>query len=221
MMPEWSYTYHSSDGIRHEARIRAPKRDAAFALLRGRGIRPIKLYPAPGLLNRLRISGWRWVASSVLVMLALGAAVYGGGRASARQGMQDILPRHRLAGLPGDWYHRLDKYLPPADAYLALFAQPGYMEEDGSGRVQLTVEDLLREVPPPTIGDPAWIVTLKRVLAGMKEEAATLVKLGKAPSEIAVWLEERQKMEAAYRRQILEGDGSDEEKHRRQRAMGL
>lgn len=224
-MPEWDYTYRSPDGVRHEARIRASGRDAAFALLRGQGIRPMKLYPAPGILNRLRTDGWRWATMVVLVATVLVAAALIGRNVSTRHrpAVLDVLPRHQLEGLPSDWCQRLDDYLPPADAYLALFAQPGRMDirEIGDKGIPLTAEALLREVPPPTSDDPPWMVALKRVLIGMKEEAVALVKLGKAPAEIAIWLEERQKMEAEYRRQILEGTDSGEEKLRRLRAMGL
>ena len=224
-MPEGGYTYRSPDGVRHEARIRAAGRDAAFAQLRGQGIRPMKLYPAPGILNRLRIDGWRWATAAVLVMAALVAAVLIGRNMSVRHSPTDwdVLPRHQLEGLPDGWRGRLGDYLSPADAYLALFAQPGRMEfreTDGRGS-SLTEEALLREVPPPDADDPPWVVELKRVLAGMKAEAVALVKLGKAPAEIVTWLEERQKMEAEYRRQILEGNGSSEEKVRRLKAMGL
>ena len=222
-MPDWGYT--SPDGVRHEARIRATGRDAAFALLRGQGIRPMKLYPAPGILNRLRIDGWRWAAAAMLVVAGLTAAALIGRNVSARHHPTawDVLPRHQLEGLPSDWRQRLGDYLPPADAYLALFAQPGRMDirETGGKESPLTEEALLREVPSPGADDPPWVVALKRVLVGMKEEAVALVKLGKAPAEISIWLEERQKMEAEYRRQILEGTDSGEEKIRRLQAMGL
>ena len=224
-MPEWGYTYRSPDGVRHEARIRATGRDAAFALLRGQGIRPMKLYPAPGILNRLRIDGWRWAMAAMLVAAGLAVAALIGRNVSDRHRPTawDVLPRHQLEGLPSDWCQRLGDYLPPADAYLALFAQPGRMDirETGSSGSPLTEEALLREVPSPSADDPPWVVALKRVLVGMKEEAVALVKLGKDPTEIAIWLEERQKMEAEYRRQILEGTDSGEEKLRRLRAMGL
>lgn len=42
----FTYTYRSSDGIRHVAEIDAPGRDEAFAILRRRGIRPIKVMEA-------------------------------------------------------------------------------------------------------------------------------------------------------------------------------
>ena len=39
----FTYYYKTSDNVRHEAEISAPSRDEAFAALRDRGIRPIKV----------------------------------------------------------------------------------------------------------------------------------------------------------------------------------
>ena len=44
----FSYTYKTSDGRRHEDRIEAPTREEAFALLRERGVRPIKVVSLSG-----------------------------------------------------------------------------------------------------------------------------------------------------------------------------
>lgn len=45
---KYTYIYKTSDGRRTEATINAPSRDEAFAALRGRGIRPIKVVSADG-----------------------------------------------------------------------------------------------------------------------------------------------------------------------------
>ena len=44
----FSYTYKTSDGIRHEDRIEAPSREEAFSLLRQKGIRAIKVVSLSG-----------------------------------------------------------------------------------------------------------------------------------------------------------------------------
>ena len=45
---KYTYAYKTSDGTRHEASIEAASRDTAFAVLRERGIRPIKVVAADG-----------------------------------------------------------------------------------------------------------------------------------------------------------------------------
>ena len=45
---KYSYFYKTSDGIRHEDEIVASSRDEAFAVLRKKGIRPIKVIAADG-----------------------------------------------------------------------------------------------------------------------------------------------------------------------------
>ena len=58
-------------------------------------------------------------------------------------------------------------------------------------------------------------------MVGMKEEAGTLLRSGKSVAEIALWLDERQKMEAAYRQQVLDSEMPEGRKQATLRAMGL
>ena len=62
----YSYTTHENER-REGQTISAPNRDAAFSELNKRGIRPYKLYPAPGLWNKMLSIGWRGFA---IIMLA-------------------------------------------------------------------------------------------------------------------------------------------------------
>ena len=50
---KYTYAYKTSDGARHEASIEAASRDAAFAALKARGIRPSAVRETPGLANKL------------------------------------------------------------------------------------------------------------------------------------------------------------------------
>ena len=45
---KYTYAYKTSDGVRHEDSLDAGSRDEVFAVLRGRGIRPIKVVAADG-----------------------------------------------------------------------------------------------------------------------------------------------------------------------------
>lgn len=42
-MRQWTYSWASSDGLRHEGEIFAPSKDDAYAQLRKQGIRPIRV----------------------------------------------------------------------------------------------------------------------------------------------------------------------------------
>ena len=69
------YSYNTHENERREGLvISAPNRDAAFSELNKRGIRPYKLYPAPGLWNKVSSIGWRGFAIVVLVA-ALGPTI--------------------------------------------------------------------------------------------------------------------------------------------------
>ena len=69
----YSYTTHQNER-REGLTISAPNRDAAYSELNKRGIRPYKLYPAPGLWNKISAIGGRGLAIIVLA-LALGLSV--------------------------------------------------------------------------------------------------------------------------------------------------
>ena len=45
---KYTYAYKTSDGMRHEASMDAPSREAVFEALRAEGIRPIKVVAADG-----------------------------------------------------------------------------------------------------------------------------------------------------------------------------
>ena len=69
----YSYTTHQNER-REGLTISAPNRDAAFSELNKRGIRPYKLYPAPGLWNKVLSIGWRGFAI-ILLTVILGISV--------------------------------------------------------------------------------------------------------------------------------------------------
>lgn len=60
------YEYRTRENELKEGAIDAPNREAAFAALKAQGIRPARLYDAPGLLNKLLGKGKRWTAIAVL-----------------------------------------------------------------------------------------------------------------------------------------------------------
>ena len=77
-MRNWTYSYTTSDGVRHEGTLSAPSKDMAFAALRGKGIRPIRVdelaTPAPRRIGAL--TRRQWLIPAVLAIL-LSVAVAG------------------------------------------------------------------------------------------------------------------------------------------------
>lgn len=76
------YEFRTADNARHEGVVSAVSRDEAFAALKGRGIRPSRVYEAPGLLNKLFGKGKRWIVIGLLSVLCLilGAVYFGAAR---------------------------------------------------------------------------------------------------------------------------------------------
>ena len=75
-MNTYIYAYKTSDGVRHEERMRAPSREEVFASLRKRGIKAIKVVAADGSKANGEIRG---VRKRVVAFVALGAAILAGG----------------------------------------------------------------------------------------------------------------------------------------------
>lgn len=230
-MCEWCYSYRSRENKPLEGRVRARSRDDAFVILKSRGINPFRVELAPGFLNRLRSLGRRWLAIALLSGVAVSFAVlsYSLHRETqtitqSARNRAEALPRQRISGMPPDLAIRLPAIFPfESERFMALCAEPGIIPIDCGlptpGLRDLT-EALSHDITVSD-GDEEWVATLKRVVIGMKDDAALLVKKGKSPEDIRIWLSERQKMELTYRNQIIMGAGTMDEKAKKLRAMGL
>lgn len=77
-MRTWSYTYKTSDGIRHEAVIEAETMDGVYGALKEKGIRPIKVSERIAPIVRSGFKGLRkrdWFVFLGVLVVALGVAV--------------------------------------------------------------------------------------------------------------------------------------------------
>ena len=133
---KYTFAYKTSDGVRHEDSLEAQSRDEVFQVLRGRGIRPIKVVAADGSKANGEIRGLRKRAVFALVALAAavaGVVAYFGGErtgAATAAGSEASAPRHQIYGDPatmeglerGDFAAHLPR---SGDQMLAVFAQPG------------------------------------------------------------------------------------------------
>ncbi|MBR4614830.1 MAG: hypothetical protein IKO55_04435, partial [Kiritimatiellae bacterium] len=133
---KYTFAYKTSDGVRHEDSLDANCRDEAFQVLRGRGIRPIKVVAADGSKANGEVRGLRKRAVFALVALAAvvaGVVAYlGGERTGAATAVNSATsaPRHQIYGDPatveGLEHGDFAAVLPRAgDQMLAVFAQPG------------------------------------------------------------------------------------------------
>ena len=133
---KYTFAYKTSDGVRHEDSLEAQSRDEVFEVLRGRGIRPIKVVAADGSKANGEVRGLR--KRVVFALVAFAAAVagviayLGGERTGAATAANSAAsaPRHQIYGDPatmeglerGDFAAHLPRV---GDQMLAVFAQPG------------------------------------------------------------------------------------------------
>ena len=96
----------------------------------------------------------------------------------------------------------------PSEAFLARFAEPGFMPANPEPSFSEAVkEDLLDRLVDDillTPGEDERIAALKRIVAGLKREAEMMLGAGMTVEEIVMRFEERQKMEIEHRARILQ-----------------
>ena len=210
------YFYKTSDGIRHEAEIGAPSRDEAFAALRERGIRPIKLVAKDGSSANGEVRGVRKRAVAAMVLAAVvvaGAAAFLLGRRApvvpevvvtpqgpVKLSVASALPRQRI---PGDRL-RIEQqptnlFAFASEAVLAGFAEPGRPLPAASGLDEADVRAALAKPVMLSSADFTEHVDLKRIVVGMKRELGAYLAGGGTVDGYAAELVKRQKMEIAYR----------------------
>ena len=150
---KYTFVYKTPDGVRHEGSINAKSRDAAFAELRTRGIRPIKVVASDGSRANGEMRGVRKRAVAAIAAIAAAAAglavYFGNGRSgiAAADGEASSAPRHQIYGDPaivsaferGDFGDTMKR---EGDRLLARFAQPGkFMSAGGADPRALTSEE--------------------------------------------------------------------------------
>lgn len=136
-------------------------------------------------------------------------------------------PRRQLPHATTGEFDRLSVFKHPSDRLLALFAEPGkdvvvpMLTDDVRGDFIDALDDDICIEP----GDAPGVVEIKRVVAGMKEEAALILKSGKSADELLQWLVARQEMERGFREKIMNAVESGEETrdaaNAKLRAMGM
>lgn len=203
---KYTYAYRDSEGVRHEAAIDAESRDAAFALLRSEGIRPIKVVAADGSKENGAIYGVRKrVVAAVAVLAAVAAIVATSlyNRAerpvapsfTAEQTRRQVIGDTAVVekGIATGW---ADVFPEEGERFFASFAIPGVK----AGQRNTTVEELeaaLARTVAPAADDGMEARQIKAMVDGMKAEARAYIAAGGTIIEYGKRLTERQDAEIA------------------------
>lgn len=224
---KYTYAYKESDGTRHEASINASSRDAVFALLREKGIRPIKVVAADGSKANGENHGVRrrFVFLAVITTF-LGTCIvvsfFQRPSASPDDGSVDTqvlsalpqtsevvrelvalpLARQQIAGLRV----RVEE-LPPdffaceAESFLARFAEPGrpYVAPESEWPDSADFESALKNQIWYAETEFTERIDLKRIVAGMKQELRAYLRGGGDARGYCEALIERQNAEISSR----------------------
>lgn len=202
------YHYRTSDNTLHTGVINAADRDAAFLLLKRKGIRPSRVEEAPGFFNRLFGKGKRWIAIILLAVASLVAAVafwrsrsiyeelessYAEFGSSARRQIIGDSAVVEL-GLRTGW---ATVFPEKGERFLASFAVPGTVvaiRNVPEKELQLALGRSL----PPEQSDGIEERQIKAIVEGMKHEIRSLVSDGWTLKEVGSALARRQDIEIGY-----------------------
>ena len=232
------YEYRTSDNVPHSGVIVAANREAAFAALKAKGIRPGCVKDAPGFFNKLFGKGKRWIAIVALGAVAVLAVAYALRTKSEVRNLvaeSSMMPRYQIYGEPG-LMESLRKegfrtvFSDVGECYLAQYAQPGQEVPQMIRRCldPRILENTLANTIAFEEGEMREIAELKRVVNWMKHELSEYLKSeGSSKGRYMIRLNERQEREKSIVeivRKELEKERSEkvwDERNRYLRSMGL
>jgi len=130
------YEYRTPDNAKHNGVICASDREAAYAELKKRGIKPSRFAEAPGFFNKLFGKGKRWIAIAVLgALVVVSAFVIRSNNRTIRtieqsQDVFDSTMRRQVIGDPAIIERGIrtgwaDVFEHEGDRFLASYAVPG------------------------------------------------------------------------------------------------
>lgn len=190
------YSYKTRENERREGlTISARSRDAAFSELNRRGIRPCKLYPAPGLWNKvLSIGGRGFAIIGLVIVLGVSVAIslaqhkdivkleQDGDLREIVSGVITSKVRRQLIGDQGviekgirtGWS---DVFEHEGERFLSSFAIPGIPATVRTTNVAALEEALKRKIEP-TESDGMEARQIKAMVEGMKDELRRFIAAG-------------------------------------------
>lgn len=235
------YEYRTSDNVPHRGTIAASTKEAAYDTLKAQGIKPGKVWEAPGFLNKVFGKGKRWIAIVLLTLVSVGllCLLFKTSKQIAETNEQLAVnelesmceDRAQLFGDPVvireceecSW---TNVFAATFDVYLAQYAIPGRSVEPCVVAPLPTNEEATQLVE---IGekDLVEIAQMKRMVNGMKRELGEYLADGGTLASYMNRLNIRQRAERGVyetaQRQILRAKdyATWKEKNAELRAMGL
>ena len=199
------YRYQDRERGVLEGEIAAPSESDAYTALRKSGVRPMKVWLKPGIVNRLSGISKRWIAILVLgaLCLVLGVILLSDSQSAAPNPQS---PDSALSSLPRKQCDRVDVAFGfRSEAILARFARPGELVEGVDAAVFASdIHAALKTALAISDADSPAAVELKRIVIGLKNEVRIALASGEKPETVLARFVERQRMEAEYRKGIVE-----------------
>lgn len=204
------YRYQDKERGVLTSEIAASSQSDAYSLLRKNGIRPMSVWPKPGVVNRISSIGKRGYAIVVLSVITL-ISVYIALRAPDHELIsQESGGSRTLQTLPRQQIPSVNVRLPyVSDNALEAFARPGDVSglaamSNTAAELFVDLEEAVRRPIPIASSDADDIARLKRIINGMKQEIEMSLRCGDSKDVILARLIARQRMEAAYRAKAIE-----------------
>lgn len=196
----YTYTYKTSDGVRHEDAIEAKSKDDVFIQLRARKIKPIRVFDPPKTLWQK--IGWRWTIIAGLTVALVSVLLAFMRFTESHPDEPDMLTRRQLYGdaatiadgVRSGWAAAFAK---AGDRYLAYYVQPGLTVRPPSVTPD-EVKAVLTEDVAPTENDSVEVRQVKRMVRWIKDEAREYLAAGGNVEGYMSRLADRQVTEDAY-----------------------
>lgn len=233
------YEYRTSDNVPHRGTIAASTKEAAYDTLKAQGIKPGKVWEAPGLFNKVFGKGKRWIAILVLLVIAISSTLTALRLSREAQELQQDVEDRTLFEERGqiygaapvladmeanDYASVFDNDL---DRFLATYAVPAKIVE----RKVVIPQDFKRSDLNVVVSIPDTdldeVKKLKRMVNRMRVELREYLNDGGTVATYAQRLEMRQKSEARLfervKKELKDEDDPNvwKEKNSQLRAVGL
>ena len=214
------YEYRTSDNAKHSGVIKAADREAAYALLKKKGIKPSRFAEAPGVFNKLFGKGKRWMAIAVLLLALAASSGYlltlldrNGELAARNQELIELgtkvnpIDRCQVYGDPamlaeGTASGWANVFTNEAERILARYARPGVAVAPAAVSSMKSLAQSFEVALSCRVeyaeGDSSEIRKLKCIVEGMKVEARRYFAAGGTVNGYLKRLQRRQQYEVEY-----------------------
>lgn len=195
------YHYRTPDNKAQQGEITAASKEAVYVALKKKGVRPVRVEEAPGLLNKVFGKGKRWLAIGGLavVVVVMISVTWLRNIEDSEQALFD--DRSQLYGDPvviseceeNGWRNVFESEL---DRYLVHYAIPGRPVSDDIAIPRHAEGEL--DLCVPSTGDLEEVARMKRIVNGMKREMSQYLVDGGSRDGYFKRLSIRQRAECGF-----------------------